>query len=163
MNIITYLITWLTNMKLIHYVLTVIQTIQFVFMLSPDTGVISRPLRFTYVNGKITIPCHVEPKLFVKRSKTVSKTIETLIGHWLSPKKLVVPYYYEVSWCSGYHISLTPKRSPVRARARSFLVESPCVIRSSCFAAIAQLGERKTEDLKVTGSIPIGGTILELG
>ena len=50
MNIITYLITWLTNMKLIHYVLTVIQTIQFLFMLSPDTGVISRPRLFTYVN-----------------------------------------------------------------------------------------------------------------
>ena len=27
--------------------------------------------------------------------------------------------YYQVSWCSGYHISLTPKRSPVRSRARS--------------------------------------------
>jgi hypothetical protein len=26
-------------------------------------------------------------------------------------------------------------------------------------AAIAQLGERKTEDLKVTGSIPVGGKI----
>jgi len=27
-------------------------------------------------------------------------------------------------------------------------------------AAIAQLGERKTEDLKVTGSIPVGGKLL---
>ena len=26
-------------------------------------------------------------------------------------------------------------------------------------ASIAQLGERKTEDLKVTGSIPVGGSV----
>ena len=29
-------------------------------------------------------------------------------------------------------------------------------------ASIAQLGERQTEDLKVTGSIPVGGSFLEL-
>jgi hypothetical protein len=31
------------------------------------------------------------------------------------------------------------------------------VIALTCTAAIAQLAERKTEDLKVTGSIPVGG------
>ena len=29
-------------------------------------------------------------------------------------------------------------------------------------ASLAQLGERKTEDLKVTGSIPVGGKLLLL-
>ena len=32
----------------------------------------------------------------------------------------------------------------------------------SIIASIAQLGERQTEDLKVTGSIPVGGSFLEL-
>jgi hypothetical protein len=37
------------------------------------------------------------------------------------------------------------------------LVSIPCFL-SVFIASIAQLGERKTEDLKVTGSIPVRGT-----
>jgi hypothetical protein len=37
-----------------------------------------------------------------------------------------------------------------------------CEMISSKEAAIAQLGERQTEDLKVTGSIPVRGNIFYL-
>ena len=54
-----------------------------------------------------------------------------------------------VPWCSGYHVCLSRRRSPVRTRSGP-----PFIIGS-----VAQSVEQGTENPCVGGSIPLGATI----
>ena len=54
-----------------------------------------------------------------------------------------------VPWCSGYHVCLSRRRSPVRIRS-----EPPFN-----FGSVAQSVEQGTENPCVGGSIPLGATI----
>ena len=112
------------------------------------------------------------PRLFVKEKLDMSRRLQ--LGCCLKQISLmqVMPAtYFRHLWSSGYDVSLTRWRSPVRSwpgvfpfsfvltqglflRPKAWIYARACVQCTCDQAAIAQLGERQTEDLKVPGSIP---------
>ena len=76
----------------------------------------------------------------------------SLVARWAHNPKVVgsnpAPATILVPWCSGYHVCLSRRRSPVRTRS------GPPFI----YGFIAQSVEQGTENPCVAGSIPAGAT-----
>ena len=69
-------------------------------------------------------------------------------------------------WCNGYHVCFPSRRPGFNSRLPQVILLRQLQLKTlllrtlnsfSTTAALAQLGERQTEDLKVPGSIPGGG------
>ena len=79
------------------------------------------------------------------------------IAMYFPPKDFIV-LYESIDWGYGLVAQLV-RALACHARGRGF---EPHPSRHSLFASVAQLVEQRTENPRVVGSIPTGGTIMRI-